>query len=178
MLSKYIVLTSSLLTLLSLVSFSSEANTNAMSSKEAHFKAALIYKMGSYLSWIPPKEQVNYCFVGEATWSISKILEQKSQLGQLPKPIIVTEHDLLKSNQLTTCDIVYAVNDPQVSETELSALPNSIFTISNNSQALQKGFIASIELYNKKPLLSISKNNLKKSNVSVNSRFLSYVDLR
>lgn len=151
---------------------------NLISAKEANFKAALIYKMGGYLSWRQPKDQINYCFVGESSNAISNVLQQRQQQGSLPKPITVTNHAELDATELTACDIVYAPNSDTLATENLKALPDNVFTISNSSRALQQGFIASIELYNKKPLLSISKNNLKNSSVSVNSRFLSYVDLR
>ena len=154
------------------------AESNQISAKEANFKAALIYKMGSYLSWIPPREQVNYCFIGEASMPISKVLDDKQARGKLPKPIQVTNYQTLDISNLKSCDVVYAPHSNQMDVASLDTLPTNVFTISNSSKALEHGFIASIELYNKKPLLSISKNNLKNSTVSVNSRFLSYVDLR
>lgn len=174
----YFILATALTSLLSLVSDDANADTHQISAKEANFKAALIYKMGSYLSWIPPREQVNYCFVGEASMPISKVLGDKQSRGKLPKPIQVTNYQTLDINSLKSCDVVYAPHDNAMSDASLATLPTSVFTISNSSKALELGFIASIELYNKKPLLSISKNNLKNSTVSVNSRFLSYVDLR
>ncbi len=179
MLRNYIAVISSVIAAsLPIVSFASMAENSEISAKEANFKAALIYKMGSYLSWIPPKQQVNYCFVGEASMPISKVLDQKQSLGELPKPIQVTNFMSLDVSELASCNIIYAPHNKDISVDELQTLPADVFTISNNSKALEKGFIASIELYNKKPLLSISKHNLKNSTVSVNSRFLSYVDLR
>lgn len=160
-----------------LAAFNTLANVS-ISAKEANFKAALIYKMGNYLSWNSPKQRVNYCFVGTDSEVISKVLQQRQSERSLPKPIDVSNHDSLEPEQVNSCDIIYAPNSDNFTPAQLAALPAHVFTISNNSKALAKGFIASIELYNKKPLLSISKNNLKNSTVSVNSRFLSYVDLR
>lgn len=178
MLRNYAVLATSLSMLLPLVSLNAQADDHQISAKEANFKAALIYKMGSYLSWIPPREQVNYCFVGESSMPISKVLNDKQSRGNLPKPIQVTNYPTLDINNLKSCDVVYAPHTNTMNMASLDTLPTNVFTISNSSKALEHGFIASIELYNKKPLLSISKNNLKNSTVSVNSRFLSYVDLR
>lgn len=156
----------------------SEIQAKQITAKEAQFKAALIYKMGSYVSWVPPKEIINYCFVGEETLDLSNILQQKQQLGELANPITVSNHTKLEAEKLTNCDIVYARNSQEVNIELLTGLPSWIFTISDSSQALDKGFIASIELYNKKPLLTISKSNLKKAEVSVNSRLLSYVQFK
>lgn len=172
------ILATSLSVLLPIFSLDANADNHQISAKEANFKAALIYKMGSYLSWIPPREQVNYCFIGEASIPISKVLGDKQSRGNLPKPIQVTNYPTLDINSLKSCDVVYAPHSNAMSTDSLVTLPTNVFTISNSSKALEHGFIASIELYNKKPLLSISKNNLKNSTVSVNSRFLSYVDLR
>lgn len=174
----YFFLTTSLSLLLPIFSLDANAENHQISAKEANFKAALIYKMGSYLSWIPPREQVNYCFVGEASMPISKVLGDKQSRGNLPKPIQVTNYPTLDINSLKSCDVIYAPHNNTMNIDSLMTLPANVFTISNSSKALEHGFIASIELYNKKPLLSISKNNLKNSTVSVNSRFLSYVDLR
>lgn len=174
----YFSLTAMLSMLLPLASLNALADDHQISAKEANFKAALIYKMGSYLSWIPPREQVNYCFIGEDSMPIAKVLGDKQSRGKLPKPIQVTNYQTLNIESLKACDIVYAPHSNAMSEASLQTLPTNVFTISNSSKALEHGFIASIELYNKKPLLSISKNNLKNSTVSVNSRFLSYVDLR
>lgn len=155
-----------------------ELQAKQITAKEAQFKAALIYKMGSYVSWVPPKEIVNYCFVGEETLDVSSTLQQKQQLGELANPITVSNHTKLEAAKLTNCDIVYARNNQDVNIDLLTGLPSWVFTISDSSQALDKGFIASIELYNKKPLLTISKSNLKKAEVSVNSRLLSYVQFK
>lgn len=174
----YLLLASALTAVIAFVSHKAAADDHQISAKEANFKAALIYKMGSYLSWIPPREQVNYCFIGEASMPISKVLGDKQSRGKLPKPIQVTNYQTLDINSLKSCDVVYAPHSSEISQASLETLPTNVFTISNSSKALEHGFIASIELYNKKPLLSISKNNLKNSTVSVNSRFLSYVDLR
>lgn len=156
----------------------SGAQASQMSAKEAQFKAALIYKMGSYVSWVPPKEVTNYCFIGEGTLTISNILAQKQRLGELPKPFTVSNHSKMEAASLTNCDIIYAQNTQEINLELLTGLPSWIFTISDSSQALQKGFIASIELYNRKPLLTISKSNLKKAEVSVNSRLLSFVEFK
>ena len=174
----YFMLTATLSLLLPFSSYHVSADGHQISAKEANFKAALIYKMGSYLSWIPPREQVNYCFIGESSMPISKVLGDKQSRGKLPKPIQVTNFQTLDVESLKACDIVYAPHSNTMSVESLETLPTNVFTISNSSKALEHGFIASIELYNKKPLLSISKSNLKNSTVSVNSRFLSYVDLR
>ena len=163
--------------LLTLTTLSSYAET-PISAKEANFKAALIYKMGNYLSWQTPKQRVNYCFIGEDSKVIAKVLQQRQSERSLPKAIDVTNYSEWQAQDIMSCDIVYAPDTDSLDNALLQSLPDHIFTISNNSRALEKGFIASIELYNKKPLLSISKNNLKNSSVSVNSRFLSYVDLR
>lgn len=163
--------------ILTLTALSSHAKA-PISVKEANFKAALIYKMGNYLSWQEPKQNVNYCFIGKDSEVIAKVLQQRQSERSLPKPINVSKYENLQAPNITSCDIIYAPDTGDLDAKVLQTLPERIFTISNNSRALDKGFIASIELYNKKPLLSISKNNLKGSSVSVNSRFLSYVDLR
>lgn len=174
----HLILTTAVSVISLLVYCDAKAENNQISAKEANFKAALIYKMGSYLSWIPPREQVNYCFIGEASMPISKVLDDKQARGKLPKPIQVTNYQTLDISSLKSCDVVYAPHSSKMDVASLDTLPTNVFTISNSSKALEHGFIASIELYNKKPLLSISKSNLKNSTVSVNSRFLSYVDLR
>ena len=174
----HLILTTAMSVISLFICGDANAESNQISAKEANFKAALIYKMGSYLSWIPPREQVNYCFIGEASMPISKVLDDKQARGKLPKPIQVTNYQTLDISNLKSCDVVYAPHSNQMDVASLDTLPTNVFTISNSSKALEHGFIASIELYNKKPLLSISKNNLKNSTVSVNSRFLSYVDLR
>ena len=168
----------SVVLVVALGTFGVNASANAISAKEANFKAALIYKMASYLSWIPPREMVTYCFVGDDSKPISQVLEQKQVLGKLPKPIKVSNFSAPQSTDLEGCDVIYAPYIDGSTAQVLTHLPAHVFTISNSTKALDKGFIASIELYNKKPLLSISKSNLKSAKVSINSRFLSYVDLR
>ena len=167
-----------LVTALASMMLISNTQASQTSAKEARFKAALIYKMGSLLSWVPPKEVVNYCFVGEGTLNISNILDQKQRLGELPTPFTVSNHAKIEAASLSNCDIVYAKNTQEINIELLTGLPSWIFTISDSSQALEKGFIASIELYNRKPLLTISKSNLKKAEVSVNSRLLSFVEFK
>lgn len=166
-------------TLLALSSFTLAAPASAaLSVKEANFKAALIYKMTSYINWLPPKEKVSYCFVGADSLAISSVLEQKRSRGQLQKSIDVSHYQQAQIGDLVGCDVIYAPHSKGLEQAVLTQLPTNVFTISNNTKALDQGFIASIELYNNKPLLTISKNNLKNANVSLNSRVLSYVDLR
>ncbi|NVK23723.1 MAG: YfiR family protein [Gammaproteobacteria bacterium] len=149
----------------------------ATPTQEQVVKAALIYKMANYVIWKEKPQQLTYCFIGESSHPIGDILKKKQKLGKLPPNIDVVNKDSLNEDTGKNCSVIYITNEFRVSSETLDSMSKSVFTITNSKAALNKGFIASIEIHKNKPLLSISKKNLKRSDISVNSRFLSWVKL-
>ena len=154
------------------------ATTNPVTLKENNLKAALIYKMGSYITWAIKPATISYCFIGENSSEIGEILLNKQKNRQFPVPInVFIKTSNKKHEDIESCHLVYISGEEELNKTELEEISRSAFTITSTSKNLPKGFIASLEIQNNKPLLSISKNNLKRSSISVNSRFLSHINL-
>lgn len=153
------------------------ANVAAEVTNEQKLKAALIYRMGSYVTWKDTPQKITYCFIGGESHNIGKVLSDKVKVGKLPDNITVLNKDANSADTIGDCSIVYITEEFNVTKELVDSISRSVFTITNSSSALKQGFIASIEVRKNKHLISISKRNLKNSDISVNSRFLSYVKL-
>ena len=162
--------------LMAITAFSAPGYT-AEATQEQQLKAVLIYRMGSYVTWQNKPLNITYCFVGDQSHKIGKVLSDRQKIGKLPDNIKVMNKDSYTSQTAMECSVVYIPDEFEIAKDTLDSISKSVFTITDSSKALNEGFIASIEIHKNKPLLSISKENLKNSNVSVNSRFLSWVKL-
>lgn len=144
---------------------------------EAQLKAALIYRMGHYATWNNPPEFKNYCFVGDSVAAVRDILLAKYHQGKLAGNVVINTVNKLVDIERHECQILY-VNDIEQDEWQrMKELSKSTLTISNDISHLPLGLIASIEIKNRKPQLTVSRGNLKRSNIKIDSRLLKVVKL-
>ena len=150
----------------------------ADSDVENRLKAALIYKMGLYVTWSNTPSQVNYCFIGQDSQGVSEILELKFNQGKLPKSVSIVNKDSIRDVEKYECQIIFApvvrANDDELYQ----SLSQASLTIAANSKELKHGLIASIEIVKGKPVLAVSKSNLKSSNIKIDTRLLAAVTFK
>ena len=138
-------------------------------------KGALIFKISNYLTFTTQPALLNYCFVGQEAHEIGMMLQSKKEQtkGKVSVDLIETHAGVNTNN----CHILYVSADYKLHEKKLDSISESIFTISTSSKLLKSGYLASIEFKNDKTVLSVSKDNLKKSKIRLEQRFLRLVQL-
>ena len=145
---------------------------------ENRLKAALIYKMGLYVTWNDSPSQVNYCFIGEQAEQISSILRRENEQGKLLKNVKIIQKPSIEEVALYECQVLFA---PDIDSDDSELYQNismSTLTITSKHRELKNGIIASIEIKNRKPHLAVSKQNLKRSNIRIDTRLLASVTFK
>ena len=145
---------------------------------EERLKAALVYKMGLYVSWQNKPVKINYCFVGKDTKSISEILTNTINRKKLSNKVTVDYISNTDTIEKSNCQIIYIGDtDKPIETSELLSWSKSSLTITNSSTELNKGYISSIEFTSNKPKLAVSEHNLKMSDITISTNLLSAVTL-
>lgn len=139
--------------------------------KENALKAALIYKMGKYVTWTNPPQTLHYCFVGEESQKVGVILEQKVKQLQGGNTRILFKPKLSEIERYE-CQIIYMANSSNSDKEKVTDLSKFSLTIGANTKAMSYGFISVLELKSRKPLLYTSRSNLKNARFKLSSRLL------
>ena len=109
---------------------------------------------------------------------MSEILELKFNQGKLPKSVSIVNKDSIRDVEKYECQIIFApvvrANDDELYQ----SLSQASLTIAANSKELKHGLIASIEIVKGKPVLAVSKSNLKSSNIKIDTRLLAAVTFK
>lgn len=164
----YLLLLTSCLLLLPLYLMSEE------NSRSTQLKGVFIHKIASYLKWKSnPNNKIAYCFLGKNSQPVAAFLITQQSLGKLPDKINISNLATLTKDSVEHCDLLYVDKNTQLDQQQLAAIPSNVFTISNDKQWLEYGFIATIELDENKPQLTLSKSNLKSATITIDTRFLS-----
>jgi len=150
------------------------ANTD----EENRLKAALIYKMGLYVTWNNEPEKLNYCFIGKKSEAIASVLKSKFAQGRLPAKVNFLNKASIKDVAKLECQVLFAASAGSSENTKFQEISQSTLTIAGSSNQLKHGLIASIEIKNRKPQLSVSKSNLKRSNIKIDTRLLAAVNFK
>lgn len=162
---------------MSLLTFPTFINA-ANSTTATQLNGVLIHKIATYLTW--QKESNNnlaYCFVGKRSHPVGNFLKTQKEIGRLPSNISIINLDSLSNSRVKDCDLLYVDKDANLENDEFQHISKTTFTLTNSKELLSDGFIVSIELDQNKPLLTLSKSNLKNSNIHIDSRFLSVVNV-
>ena len=147
------------------------SNPALADSKEVALKAALIYKMGQYVTWTNPPKILNYCFVGETSKTVGKVLEDRLSKLQGGNSQIVY-HSKIDDIERYECQVIYMTNAKSKHKEKVDDLSKFSLTIGENTSALSHGFITVLEIKSRKPQLYASRGNLKQAKFKVSSRLL------
>ena len=163
-----------LLTSASLTSFGAVADSQL----ENKLKAALIFKLGHYVTWSHSPVELNYCFVGDHSQEISAILEARLKKGKLKRAAKVVNKDSIHEVRKFECQVLFTDKIDSADAELYQELSLATLTIVGNAKALKYGPIASIEIVNGKPQLAVSKNNLRRSQIKIDTQVLAVVTFK
>jgi len=164
--------------MVAIIAMGNSNTAKAETDVENRLKAALIYKMGLYVTWSNSPNQVNYCFVGQDSQAVSSILELKFNQGKLPKSVKIINKDSIQDVSNYECQVLFAPVVKSDDDDHYQNLSRATLTIANSSKELKHGLIASIEIVKGKPLLAVSKSNLKRSSIKIDTRLLAAVTFK
>lgn len=160
--------------LFTLPTLSNAANANT----ETQLTGVLIHKIATYLNWNKKSnKELTYCFVGNNSHTVGDFLTSQKNIGRLPYHITLRNFTNLVDSSNAICDLLYVDKSTNWDRQVFNQLAKSTFTITNDKELLAKGFVVSIELDQNKPQLTLSKSNLQKTNIVIDARFLSVVNV-
>lgn len=139
-----------------------------LTDSEVTLKAALISKMPNYISWNSNVTTVQFCLIGDEAKRIYNALIDNQAQGKVAPNI-----EFVFGSVTSQCNVIYADHDT----IDKSTVVDQAFLISNSRLSLNQGFIASVEIKERRPQIIVSKANLKASGLSLDPRFLSIVSL-
>jgi hypothetical protein len=149
----------------------------AFATSSEQVKAALVYKLGLFVSWGYEPTDINYCFVGSQTHGIGDVMLTKRKLGKLSGNVRITKLDDVTDIAQFQCQLIYLDEANKVSAEVYSKLSQTALTIAEGTEFFENGIISSIEIIDRKAKLSVSQSNLKLSGIRLDSRLLSVVKL-
>ena len=150
------------------------ANTN----EESRLKAALIYKMGLFVTWNNAPEQLNYCFIGKKSEAIANVLKAKFAQGRLPARVNFLNKASIEEVAKLECQVLFSTSVKSSESEKYEEISQSTLTIANSSLQLKHGLIASIEIKSRRPQLSLSRANLKRSNIKIDTQLLAMMKFK
>lgn len=152
-------------------------SSNAHARDEEQVKAALLYKIGPYVSWDYDPSTINYCFVGSSAHGIANVLLEKQKTGKLPGNMSITKLDSITEIKQFQCQVLYTQKSLGFDKETFAKLSQTALTIADGTSSFELGVIASIEIKKRRPKISISQQNLKLSGIRLDARLLSIIQL-